>query len=665
MVSTNPARKTPSIFVSYRIADTLTIADRLAAELQRTFGAEAVFFDRRTIEPGDAWPSDIKTAVEESTVVLVLIGKKWLTEQNQYGRRRLDLPEDWVRREIEAALSSAGVVIPVLVDGASPPLAESLVDVPSIAELSSHQAAALRTADWDADFNALVEKLVARGLQVITAEAGKRPIIPGRIASRGQTPFVGRDAELEDLTERLPAIGEAGVVVVRGKPGVGKSEVAREYARRHQDRYGNGAFFIAMEQGKIPVGLATYGSRNLGLAPSGLNIEEQCAFVLRNLQAPTLFIFDNVANPDDVLPWLPADDETTHVLITTTWEEWYRWPQVEVGPLDDRQALEVVQALGGSQVAELYGGELVSKAAGLPIQLCPATRSVAKALRRHSDVQVNITDEAETSFTGVWHRLEPEGRLVLAAATLFNPDRIRTDLLRSHLAEAAGCSAATIDVAINACMDLSLLEPGESELRMHRLFREYVRSAEGADGKQLTRFRDIHVAAFIATARMVESNPADSALISDFVCYPLAHDQWSLTDHPLGLSGSDNQSIGDGLIEIGLFEEAKPWYERAVTEKEQGDVHGRVDHASLGSSLHQVGCGLSSTGDYAGAKPWYERAVSEAEQGDVHGRVDHERLGRSLDLVGYCLSSTGDYAGAKPWYERAVTEKEQGDVHGR
>ena len=37
---------TPSIFVSYRIADTLQIADRLAAELQRKFGVDEVFFDR-------------------------------------------------------------------------------------------------------------------------------------------------------------------------------------------------------------------------------------------------------------------------------------------------------------------------------------------------------------------------------------------------------------------------------------------------------------------------------------------------------------------------------------------------------------------------------------------------------------------------------------------
>ena len=42
--------RAPSIFVSYRVADTLPTADRLAAELQREFGGPEVFFDRRAID---------------------------------------------------------------------------------------------------------------------------------------------------------------------------------------------------------------------------------------------------------------------------------------------------------------------------------------------------------------------------------------------------------------------------------------------------------------------------------------------------------------------------------------------------------------------------------------------------------------------------------------
>ena len=47
----------------------------------------------------------------------------------------------------------------------------------------------------------------------------------------------------------------------------------------------------------------------------------------------------------------------------------------------------------------------------------------------------------------------------------------------------------------------------------------------------------------------------------------------------------------------------------------------------------------------------------EKEQGDIYGRVDHESLGRSLHQVGHCLASQGQYAAAQPWFERAVNEK--------
>ncbi len=173
----------PSIFVSYRIADTLQTADRLAVELKLKFGAEEVFFDRRTLEAGDTWDRRIETAVKGAAVVLVIIGKKWLTEQNEYGVRRLDVPSDWVRREVEAALVKEGRVVPVLVDvgDASPPPKEAFANLPSIAALSSCHGTPLRTRDWDTDFGALVDLLASKGLHVLTEPDAERESVVLRV----------------------------------------------------------------------------------------------------------------------------------------------------------------------------------------------------------------------------------------------------------------------------------------------------------------------------------------------------------------------------------------------------------------------------------------------------------------------------------------------------
>ena len=101
--------------------------------------------------------------------------------------------------------------------------------------------------------------------------------------------------------------------------------------------------------------------------------------------------------------------------------------------------------------------------------------------------------------------------------------------------------------------------------------------------------------------------------------------------------------MGDCYSSTGRFEEARPWFERAVAEAEKGDVHGRIDHASLGRSLHQVGDCYSSTGRFEEARPWFERAVAEAEKGDVHGRVDHESSGKQPASGGRLLQQHGAF----------------------
>jgi hypothetical protein len=59
----------------------------------------------------------ITRAVGSCDVLLALIGERWLTISDEHGGRCLDDPDDFVRLEIEAALTRKVRVIPILVDG--------------------------------------------------------------------------------------------------------------------------------------------------------------------------------------------------------------------------------------------------------------------------------------------------------------------------------------------------------------------------------------------------------------------------------------------------------------------------------------------------------------------------------------------------------------------
>lgn len=143
------------IFLSYRRDDSAGFAGRLADALEAEFGAGSVFRDVDDIRPGEDFVKAIEGHLRKVGAVLVMIGPRWLEDQD--GRKRLDDTNDFVRKEIEAALASDKPVIPLLVGGAVMPAESSLPD--SIAGLARHQAVVLSDGNWRGDVAKLIVTL--------------------------------------------------------------------------------------------------------------------------------------------------------------------------------------------------------------------------------------------------------------------------------------------------------------------------------------------------------------------------------------------------------------------------------------------------------------------------------------------------------------------------
>lgn len=141
------------IFLSYRRDDSAGFAGRLSDALEAAFGHGTVFRDVDDIKPGEDFVKAIQTHLQNVGVVLVMIGPRWLMEAG--GRKRLDEPDDFVRKEIEAALASGKPLIPILVGNSVMPGEASLPQ--SISGLVRKQALVLSDGNWRGD----VEKLVA------------------------------------------------------------------------------------------------------------------------------------------------------------------------------------------------------------------------------------------------------------------------------------------------------------------------------------------------------------------------------------------------------------------------------------------------------------------------------------------------------------------------
>ncbi len=157
----------PKIFISYRRVDSNDIAERIYDNLANSFGEENVFKDQYSIKPGEDFREAIRRVVGTVDVLLVLIGPDWLkvTQSLSNGNvvRRIDHPDDWVRREVEVGLnrltdadkSNDPHVIPILVRGADMPPRDELPE--SIRNLAFLQAYRVRS---DSDFRRDMAELI-------------------------------------------------------------------------------------------------------------------------------------------------------------------------------------------------------------------------------------------------------------------------------------------------------------------------------------------------------------------------------------------------------------------------------------------------------------------------------------------------------------------------
>ena len=141
--------------------------------------------------------------------------------------------------------------------------------------------------------------------------------------------FVGRDEDLEALRDRFAAAGDRRVeVTVNGVPGVGKSELALEYAYRFSSDYAAVWWLSAHDRQSVLTGLAELavrlrqpGSTDYGTLSALERLSNDPAY------GRFLLVYDNADDPDVIADLLPTG-ATGHVLITS-------------GPVDGR-AVELV-----------------------------------------------------------------------------------------------------------------------------------------------------------------------------------------------------------------------------------------------------------------------------------------------------------------------------------
>ena len=142
-------------------------------------------------------------------------------------------------------------------------------------------------------------------------DVGPRVPFPGDVARIWNVPprnpnFTGRVRELSDLREALRAGANVTVQSLRGMGGLGKTQLAIEYAHRHAADY-DLVWFIASENPALLPDQFSGLAAALGL-PTATDPAVVRIAVHQALQEVDrwLLIFDNAEDAGDLRPWIPS-----------------------------------------------------------------------------------------------------------------------------------------------------------------------------------------------------------------------------------------------------------------------------------------------------------------------------------------------------------------------
>ena len=277
------------------------------------------------------------------------------------------------------------------------------------------------------------------------------PEIWGKVPQRNRN-FTGR----EDLLDRLHAGIATQVTAVvphalHGLGGVGKTQVAIEYAYRFRGEY-DLVWWIPADQPVLLRSSVAALAPHLGLpAATAIGIEDCAAAVIDALEhgqpfGRWLLIFDNADRPEDLQPLLP--EGTGHILITSRNHRWQNVVDtVAVDVFTRAESVEFLKKRLARRIGDADAGRLAEELGDLPLALEQAGAlqaetgmAVSEYLRRLREQTTLLLGEGKqseypVSMTAAWSlsvsQLKdslPEAIELLRCCAFFGPEPIPLDI---------------------------------------------------------------------------------------------------------------------------------------------------------------------------------------------------------------------------------------------
>jgi tetratricopeptide (TPR) repeat protein len=482
--------------------------------------------------------------------------------------------------------------------------------------------------------------------------------------------FFGRDQIVQNIrTTFLNDTSGSKIYILTGLGGVGKSQIAINYAHLHKLNYVI-VWWIQSEESTVLAMNYTQLASELNLSESNDPDQPKIVHAVRSWLEKNqnwLLIFDNAQGYKQLEQYIPTKG-SGHIIITSRNKQWTGIGTIiEVPPFDRKSSIEFLIKRSGREERE-GAAKLAEELGDLPLALEQAGSYISQPGITLSDYLASFREHLSeimaegkppdypftvaTTWNLSFESMSDEAKKILILFSFLSPNCIPRWLLEK------GSGRLSSDVkelirdtvkfnrAISLLAQYSLITAINNEYSIHRLVQAVTidRLKEKREPWAHNVFNMVNFL-FPDNSDDVNTWPICSQLISHALTVLENASKYNINPR--------NQSVL--LNKIGLYQKgradysaAKNCYIRAlaINEKEYGP-----DHPYVAISLNNLGRVLQELGDLEEAKKNIERALVIFKK--KYG-PDHPDTGKLLDNIGMILFDLGDLSGARRNVEQAL-----------